>query len=104
MLDLFFLEREMEGSMPRTPKPTDGATGPAKPRRPSTKKPNGNGDSGHISSDEVAKKAYELYQSRGAYHGADFDDWIQAEKQLKETQQHAPPPAGRKRPRASAGT
>jgi len=52
---------------------------------------------------EVAKKAYDLYLSRGGGHGADFDDWIEAEKQLKAGQQQQPPPAPerRKRPRAS---
>jgi hypothetical protein len=88
--------------MPRTPKKTDEATGPAKPRRTSPKKSNGNGENGNISADEVARKAYELYQSRGGYDGADFDDWIEAERQLKQSERQAPPPAeGRKRPRAT---
>ena len=87
--------------MPRTPKQTDGATGPAKAARSSTKKPNGNGDSGKISSDEVARRAYDLYQSRGGQHGADFDDWIEAEQQLKRVQQ--PASERRKRTRASPG-
>ena len=67
--------------MPRTPKSTNGASGPATSKRPSTKKPNGNGG---ISSDEVARRAYEIYLSRGGGHGADFDDWLEAERQLKQ--------------------
>ena len=63
---------------------------------------NGNGGNGHITSDEVAKKAYDLYLSRGGGHGADFDDWIEAEKQLKATQQQPPPAERRKRPRATS--
>ena len=66
----------------------------AMPRAPKKAgKENGNGGNGHITSDEVAKKAYDLYLSRGGGHGADFDDWIEAEKQLKESQQQQPPPA-----------
>lgn len=87
--------------MPRIPKQTDGTTSPARPKRPATKKPNGNGGHASISTDEVARKAYELYQSRGGYHGADFDDWIEAERQVKQSQM-PPPPEGRKRSRASS--
>jgi Protein of unknown function (DUF2934) len=68
--------------MPRIPKSPDGATGPTKPRRSSTKKPNGNGSS--VSADQVAKRAYEIFQSRGGYHGADLDDWLEAERELKQ--------------------
>ena len=31
----------------------------------------------------IARKAYELYQSRGGDHGADLDDWLEAERRLK---------------------
>jgi hypothetical protein len=78
------------------------------PRAPKkrTEKPDGNGANGHISGDEVAKRAYDLYLSRGGGHGADFDDWIEAERQLKQDQQQQqpPPPAPerRKRPRATS--
>ena len=77
------------------------------PRAPKkASKENRNGGNGHFTSDEVAKKAYDLYLSRGGGHGSDFDDWIEAEKQLKESQQQQPPPAPerRKRPRATSGT
>lgn len=30
--------------------------------------------------DEIARAAYELYETRGRAHGHDFDDWIMAEK------------------------
>jgi Protein of unknown function (DUF2934) len=78
------------------------------PRAPKkTGTPNGNGGNGHISSDEVARKAYDLYLSRGGGHGADFDDWIEAEKQLKQDQPQPPPsapaPERRKRTRATSG-
>ena len=67
----------MLDTMPRTPKPTNGAAGPANTKHPSsTKKANG------PSPDDVARRAYEIYQSRGGDHGADFDDWVEAERQL----------------------
>ena len=76
---------------------------PRAPKKPI--KENGNGGNGHVPRDEVAKKAYDLYLSRGGGHGADFDDWIEAEKQLKQNQQQQPPPPPerRKRPRATGG-
>jgi hypothetical protein len=33
--------------------------------------------------DAVARRAYEIYQERGGSHGADLDDWLEAERQLK---------------------
>jgi len=33
--------------------------------------------------EEIAKRAYEIYLSRGAQDGHDWDDWLQAEIQLK---------------------
>jgi hypothetical protein len=36
------------------------------------------------SSEEVARRAYELFLARGAGHGRDLDDWLQAERQLTE--------------------
>ena len=49
-------------------------------RRVPKKKPNG------ISDDDVAKRAYEIYESRGGRHGADMHDWFEAEKQLTNQQ------------------
>jgi hypothetical protein len=31
---------------------------------------------------EIARRAYELYESRGGGDGADLDDWLQAEREL----------------------
>jgi hypothetical protein len=33
--------------------------------------------------DEVAARAYEIYCGRGCEHGRDVDDWIEAERQLR---------------------
>jgi len=67
-------------------------------------KTSGNGANGHITGDDIAKRAYDLYQSRGGGHGADFDDWIEAEKQLKQAQgpEAQPAPERRKRTRVSS--
>ena len=32
--------------------------------------------------DEVARRAYELFLARGAGHGLDLEDWLEAERQL----------------------
>ena len=32
--------------------------------------------------DEIAVRAYELFQKRGGYHGHDREDWFEAELQL----------------------
>ena len=34
-------------------------------------------------SEEIKIRAYEIYLARGASHGADLDDWLQAERELK---------------------
>jgi hypothetical protein len=56
--------------MPRTNRPTNGR---------------GNGADGEPFNDRdaVARRAYEIYQSRGGQHGADLDDWLEAERQLR---------------------
>jgi len=67
--------------MPRTNKPANGASDSPKPARKSKK---GNGAADHFNdSDAVARRAYEIYQNRGGDHGADLDDWLEAERQLK---------------------
>ncbi|MBI3048493.1 MAG: DUF2934 domain-containing protein [Acidobacteria bacterium] len=34
--------------------------------------------------DEIAKAAYQRYLSRGGEHGRDFDDWLDAERDLRQ--------------------
>jgi hypothetical protein len=34
--------------------------------------------------DEIAERAYQIYQRRGGVHGKDMDDWLEAERQLRE--------------------
>ena len=67
--------------MPRAKSPADGAMGLPKPARTS-KKTNGTADQFN-DPDAVARRAYEIFQNRGGDHGADLDDWLEAERQLK---------------------
>jgi hypothetical protein len=32
--------------------------------------------------EEIATRAYEIYLARGGSHGADVQDWLQAEREL----------------------
>ena len=36
--------------------------------------------------EEIERRAYELYLARGEVYGYDQDDWLQAERELKESQ------------------
>ena len=33
--------------------------------------------------DEIAEEAYQRYLRRGGQHGQDFEDWLEAERELK---------------------
>ena len=33
--------------------------------------------------DEIRRRAYERYQQRGGNHGQHFDDWLEAERELR---------------------
>ena len=34
--------------------------------------------------DDIRRRAYQRYQERGGNHGQHFDDWIEAERELKD--------------------
>lgn len=34
--------------------------------------------------EEIAGRAYEIFLTRGAEHGRDLDDWLQAEREIAE--------------------
>jgi hypothetical protein len=38
-----------------------------------------------VSDADIARRAYEIYLERGGTHGADFDDWLAAERELRTT-------------------
>lgn len=66
-------------------------------RKRTTKKPNGSGVDGAngaqpqvadaiaagITEDDIRTRAYHRYLERGGSHGGDFDDWLEAERELK---------------------
>ncbi len=58
----------MTKTAPRTPAP--------KPPKPSVAKA--------PTPDQIAQRAHEIYVARGGGSGQDFDDWLQAERQLKD--------------------
>lgn len=35
--------------------------------------------------DDVARRAFELYEARGGESGAELDDWLRAERELRES-------------------
>lgn len=39
-----------------------------------------------VEPDDVARRAYELFQERGCEPGCDLDDWLRAERELKESE------------------
>jgi hypothetical protein len=67
--------------MPRANKPENGSSEVPKPTRAPGKN-NGAAESFN-DPDAVARRAYEIYQRRGGDHGADLDDWLRAERELK---------------------
>ncbi|HYV07882.1 MAG TPA: DUF2934 domain-containing protein [Blastocatellia bacterium] len=38
---------------------------------------------GEPSTEEIARRAYEIFLERGGAHGCDSDDWLQAELELR---------------------
>lgn len=36
-----------------------------------------------VTNDEISIRAYELYEQRGAEPGRDWDDWLEAENELR---------------------
>jgi len=38
-------------------------------------------DNGH---DDIARRASELFEGRGRQHGRDLEDWLEAERELRE--------------------
>lgn len=84
--------------MPRTNKPANEALESPKPVR-SSKKGNGAAVGPLNEPDAVARRAYEIYQSRGGNHGADLDDWLEAERQLRRGPNDVTGPAPAARPK-----
>jgi hypothetical protein len=83
--------------MPRTNKPANAMSDSPKSTRTS-KNPNGSADTLN-DADAVARRAYEIYQNRGGNHGADLDDWLEAERQLRRGASDVTGPTGSAPPR-----
>jgi len=45
--------------------------------------------SSSLSQEEIARRAYEIFQRRGGSPGHETEDWLQAEKELREGRGHA---------------
>jgi len=83
----------------KTAIPDSSSMTPAAPRRRSPRKPNvgaiesaadmSTGSAPSTSSgdapsfEEIAEAAYHRYLSRGGNHGQDWDDWLEAERELR---------------------
>ena len=56
----------------------------------------------------IAQRAYELYQLRGAHPGREFDDWLEAEREVLSAfspaseEQPAPKPARKRAAKSTA--
>ena len=66
--------------MPRTKKSdsTPVAVRPKTARRATDRTP----QAPAVTSNDIARLAYELFERRGRSHGAELDDWLEAERQL----------------------
>ena len=45
--------------------------------------------SANLPDHDIARRAYELYCERGCQHGHDLDDWLRAERELRDLDQQA---------------
>jgi hypothetical protein len=53
-------------------------------KQPSSRKTKGRGDTTAPSREEIAQRAFELFLQRGGEPGHEQQDWLQAEKNLRE--------------------
>jgi len=67
---------------PSTRKRTSSKKNPDGAEAPKTNGPATPPDAGPTE-DDIRIRAYHRYLERGGEHGADFDDWVEAEKDLK---------------------
>jgi hypothetical protein len=85
---------------PRTPKSRGGSiTTEMAADRPQGQSSQGDTGAGHVATmepfgegterdagaegDKIARRAYEIYERRGRQDGRDFDDWLEAEQELR---------------------
>lgn len=69
--------------MAKRPTTRSKATDPAAPPPAQPKPRKTKAAAAEPSVDDIRRRAYELYQRRGGHHGEHFDDWLEAEKELR---------------------
>ncbi len=85
---------EESGNMTKTNARKRGAAAltPKREKRPQPAQPQRLTISDEELYDQVARKAYDLYEQRGEEHGHDLDDWLTAERLVQEELLHGPLP------------
>src|SRR6188474_3238854 len=71
--------QQMGGTAMTTTTPQRNAEQPAETNR------SRNAEQMSDPNDPIARRAYELYEQRGREPGADVDDWLQAERDVRES-------------------
>ena len=80
--------------MAKRPAPRSKVSDPAAPAAPKPKRPRATARpaanqapagtaAAEPTTDDIRRRAYERYQERGGNHGRHFDDWLEAEQELK---------------------
>ena len=65
----------MMANSPRPPTPATSKVRPERRNRSQSKEPR---------LTRIARRAHQLYEARGRNDGRDFDDWLQAEREIDE--------------------
>jgi len=86
MLDVLYCHhrRVAKGGTPMTRTATTGRTATKQQRPPLLAIEKVETKQHVITEDDVRRRAYELYLQRGAKPGGEVDDWLQAERELRE--------------------
>jgi hypothetical protein len=98
-MDVVRRRRRVVLSWPISVTPADGTPvaqpiAMAKPRRKDNGAPHNAADiiAAAIDRDRLAQRAYELYLARGGSDGQDMEDWLNAERELREIRPPNPGP------------
>ena len=62
---------------------TDEKEGKRRPRG-RTPRAAARAENGSLAYEEIARRAYEIYQARGSEPGRELEDWLQAERELRD--------------------
>ncbi len=68
--------------MARRKGPRTNATVETAPPRAATSLPNG---PANVTERDIARRAYQRYLARDSEHGHDVEDWLEAERELRDT-------------------